>query len=132
MALAALYLGKNVHRQMIITGEASIHGKVGLVASIREKAMAGLVAFPNVTINMVIPRDNAVVTRRGNSWDSTIWSTYNYIDRGPKDAHTTLRREWFTLGKDDRARLNVFAAETLYDVLELAIILPPGMVSSIT
>ena len=115
---------------MIITGEATIHGKVGSVVGIREKAMGGLVAFPNVTVNMVIPRDNAVLTPRGNSWDSSIWSTYSCVDRGCEDAHSAIQRDWFTLGKDDRARLNVFAAETLYDVLELAIVLPPGMVFS--
>ena len=116
---------------MIMTGEASIHGKVGSVSSIREKAMAGLQTFPGVTVNVIIPRDNAVVVLKGNTCDSAIWSDYQYIERNRQHAHSFVRREWVTLDKDEQRWLKVFAAETLYDVLELAIISPPGIVSSI-
>ena len=107
---------------MVLTGQTSIHGKVGQVAGIREKARAGLVAFPNKTVNMVVPFANTV--------GSAIWTDYCYIKRDREDPHSVLRREWFTLEKDDRARLKVFAAQTLYDVLELAMISAPGKDSS--
>ena len=128
VALAALYLDLDVHNHMIITGEASISGKVGSILSIRDKAMAGLAAFPNATVNMIIPDDNTVVEDKGNTVNSAIWTTYYYVTRDREDPRFTLRREWLTLGRDEQSRLNVFAAKTLYDVLELAIIPPPGTV----
>ena len=128
VALAALYLDKEIHEHLIITGEASISGKLGSSFSIREKAMAGLENFPDVTVNMIIPRANTVVNVRGNTVDSAIWNQFVYVTRDREDPRTTLQREWVTFDKDERARLNVLAAETLYDVLELAIISPPGMV----
>ena len=128
VALAALYLDMDIHEHLLITGEASISGKLGVILSIREKAMAGLKAFPSATVNMIIPRDNTVVNVRGNTVDSAIWTQLFFVTRDRDDPRTTLRREWVTFDKDERERLNVLAAETLYDVLELAIISPPGMV----
>ena len=116
--LAHMYFQKQVHKHMVLTGQTSIHGKVGQVAGIREKAMAGLAFFPDKTVNMVVPFDNTV--------GSAIWTDYCYIERDREVPHSVVRREWFTLEKDDRARLKVFAAQTLYDLLELAMISAPG------
>ena len=85
--------------------------------------MAGLEKFGDMTLNMVIPAANTV--------GQAIWSTFHYIDRNRADARTTLQRQWFTLGKTEQDHLNVFAAKTLFDVLELAIVSKPGMIRSI-
>ena len=119
VALAGLYLDIDVHRRMIITGLASIHGMLGSVAGIKQKAIAGLENFPGETVNMIIPQANTV--------GSAVWKDYCYIKRDHIDGHNTIRREWLKFNKGNRSRLNVFAAETLYDVLDLAIVAPSGM-----
>ena len=104
---------------MTITGQATIHGRVNSVSKIQQKCKASLDVLPNQMVNMVVPHSN---TSGG-----AIWSDYCFIYRDREDAHSAIRPEWLTLKKDEQDRLNVFAAETLYDVLELAIIAPPGM-----
>ena len=119
VALAGVYLGWEFHQHMFVTGQATIHGSVGAVGKIQEKCIHSLKLLPDVTVNMVVPYDNMV--------DDAIWSYIWYIDRDREDAHSVIHRDWFSLKKKDRDRLNVFAAQTLYDVLELVIIAPPGM-----
>ena len=119
VALAGVYLDKRFHHHMIITGQATIHGRVEVVTKIKEKCIPVFEAFADQIVNMVIPYTNTI--------DNAIWSDLWYIKRDREDAHSTIRREWFNLDRKERKRLNVFAAKTLYDVLELAIIAPPGM-----
>ena len=85
VALAGLYLHKGVHKHMVLTGEATINGKLQAILGVKQKTMAGLEAFPNVKVNMVIPRANTV--------DSAVWTSYSYIERGREDFHSSIRRE---------------------------------------
>ena len=121
VALASLYLGKDVHNRMALTGEATIHGKLGLIFGVREKTMAGLKQFPNETFNMIIPADNTV--------GSAIWTDYDLADPDHDEAHPTFERHWFKLEREQQSRLNVFAAKTLYEVLELALTPIEGKIS---
>ena len=120
VALAALYLGKRVHNQMVITGMATINGDLGAVSRLKEKAMGALGRFPEGTVNMIIPHANTVDER-------AIWSTFHTITQ--EGTHRPVfRREWMALpDKKDRDRLKVFAAKNLYEVLGLALVSPtPG------
>ena len=120
VALAGVYLNTNFHHHMMITGGATIHGRVSMVAKIKEKSLAGLQAFPNETMNMIVPLANTI--------GSAICSDYQYTYRNREGGRSRIQREWFTLEKAEQKRLHVFAAETLYEVLELAIIPRQGMV----
>ena len=55
VALGALYFGKRVHADMIITGEVMISGRLLPVGGLCEKAMAGLEEFPDRVVHMIVP-----------------------------------------------------------------------------
>ena len=99
---------------MIITGGATVHGRVGMVSKIKEKSMGGLKAFPDETVNMIIPLANTV--------GDFICNDCEYTYRNQQGGRSRIQREWFTMDKAEQKRLNVFAAANLYEVLELAII----------
>ena len=120
VALAGAYLDANFHHHMMITGGATVHGRVDMVTKIKEKSLAGLQAFPNETMNMIVPLANTI--------GSAICSDYEHVYRNHEGRRSRIQREWFTLEKAEQKRLHVFAAETLYEVLELAIISKQGMV----
>ena len=91
VALAGAYLDKTFHHHLIITGGATIHGHVDMVSKIKEKSMAGLKAFPNETMNMIIPLANTV----GDS----ICNDYESIYRDQQGGRSRIHREWFTMDK---------------------------------
>lgn len=134
VVIASLFLGKAIKNNAVITGVASISGEVGEVMGIREKAQAAVkfsVDNTNVT-NLIIPYANTVD-------DCAIWSSFTRtVMPEVKDGAMMIQRDWFAMSEKDQKLLNVYAAKSLDEVLELAIVCdvvpegpPPAEVHSI-
>ena len=75
--------------------------------------MAGLEAFPDSTVNMIIPRDNTVVNVRGNTVDSAVWTTFFYVTRDREDKEKVLR------AKDQGVSLMIVPKKNLDELQEV-------------
>ena len=109
--MVASFLNIRVHQNLIITGEITMEGKVLPVGGLQEKALAAISAHPGTTVNMIIPSGNVIGGRIISDWCHS---------------PTTVGQKWLCLDKVQRQRLKVFAAETVFDVLELALIRDQG------